>query len=81
MTRQGLVESRQQGKTLLAQRRKIAADATKASEPLISAKATGDFLLDLDHAQIAFGLIVAKWHGKIQQKGQHLPFERREPVQ
>ena len=60
MASQRLLERRPQGKPLLAQRRQTATDATKAGNARLSAKTARDFLLNLDHAQIAFGLIVGQ---------------------
>jgi hypothetical protein len=81
MSSQGLFESRKHRKPLLAQGREIAADATEASETLFGAEATGDLLLDFDHAQIALCLVVAKGHSEIDQERQHLPFVLRKPIQ
>lgn len=81
MTSQRLLKGRPQGKALLTQRRKIATNAAKRGKPLLGAKTAGDFLLDLEHAQIAFCLIVAERHGEIDQERQHLPFVLQKPIQ
>ncbi len=43
---------------LLVHSRKVAADAGIGSGPILAAKGASYFLLNLDHAQIAFGQIV-----------------------
>ena len=81
MTSQALLESRQERKPLLAQRGQIAADAAKAGEPLIRAKAARDFLLDFEHAQIALGLIVVKVDPQIFQEAEDRLLVFAQPVE
>jgi hypothetical protein len=48
---------------------------------VFGADATGDFLLDLDHAQVAFSLIVVKRHLKIIHKRHRFALVHLEPVE
>jgi len=81
MTSQRLLESRQQGDPLRAQRRKVAANTAKPGEAQVRPKAAGNRLLDLHHPQIALGLVIAERTSKVNQKGQHLPRVERKPIQ
>ncbi len=58
--------------TLLAQRRKIAANVTKSRRAARCAKGPRTLLLDFDHAQVTLGLLVRKRDGEVIQKGQPL---------
>jgi hypothetical protein len=58
--------------TLLAHRRKIAANVTKSRRAALCAKGPRNLLLHFDHAQVALGLVVSKRDGEVIQKGQHL---------
>jgi hypothetical protein len=53
--------------TLLAHGGQRAANATKGGRALLAAKGCGDLLLDVDHAQVAPGLIVGKGEREIVQ--------------
>lgn len=60
MTAQGGLQRRKQVQALLAQAGEIAPDAAKGDSARGRAKAPRDLLLDLDHAQIALGLVVGR---------------------
>jgi hypothetical protein len=46
------------------------ADVRKVGGSVQATEAAGDFLFDLHHASIAFGLIVGEGHGRIVEKAQ-----------
>src|SRR5213593_171484 len=71
MTRKGGLQRRQQRQTLFAQRRQIAANASKGLSTSDTPEAAGDFLLHLDHAQISLGQIIVKIHPQILQEGEN----------
>src|SRR5690242_14540607 len=71
MTKQGGFQSKQQVQTLLAQGGEIATNATKRLNPSLTAKASRNLLLHLDHADITLGLTVIKRHGEVDRKAQH----------
>src|SRR5260370_7073128 len=81
MTRKGVIERRKQFDPLLAQSRKVTADAAEHRDPLFGAEAPGDLLLDFDHAQISLRLIVVKRDRKIEQEAQHGPLAPRKSIQ
>src|SRR6266851_2403358 len=58
MTSKGVIERRQQFDPLLAQSRKVTADAAEHGHSLFGSETPGDLLLDFDHAQIALRLVV-----------------------
>src|SRR2546428_5259329 len=70
MTRKGGLQRRQQRQTLFAQRRQIAANASKGLSTSDTPEAAGDFLLHLDHAKISFGEVIVKIHPQILQEGE-----------
>lgn len=45
------------------------------------AKTIGDFLLHLDHANVAFSHIVVEWHDEVIHKRQHFVFMGNKPIQ
>ena len=55
---QGVFECRQPLDALLAQGRKVTADATKHRHSFCGAETPGDLLLHFNHAQIALGLVI-----------------------
>jgi len=65
-------EGSQHGMTLLAHRGEITANATKSRCPVLTTKRSGDLLLDFDHPQIPFGLVIRKGDRQIVQEGEHL---------
>ena len=81
MTGQGLLERRQERDALFAQGGQVAADAAKDRPPLVRTETAGNFLLHLDHAQVAFGLIIVERHGEVVQESQDLPLPFGEPIQ
>src|SRR6266852_1338343 len=70
MTSKSGLQSRQEGESLFAQGGQIAANPAKSACTPKTAETARDLLLDLDHAQIAFGEIVVKIHAKIFQKAE-----------
>ena len=56
MTKKGELQRGQQIEDLFVQRRQVAADAAKELSALRRTEASGDFLLDFDHADVALGL-------------------------
>lgn len=57
---------------MLAHGGQVAANGAKGAGSLLAAEGAGDFLLDLDYAQIALGLMVGERHRQITQERQHL---------
>src|SRR5712691_91669 len=76
-----MTKCREQFDPLLAQSRKVTEDAAEYCHPLFGAEATGDLLLDFDHAQISLRLVVVKRHREIEQEAQHGPLAPRESIQ
>src|SRR5260370_32230757 len=70
MTAKSGLQSRQEGESLFAQGGQIAANPAKSACTPKTAETARDLLLDLDHAQIAFGELVVKIHAKIFQKAE-----------
>src|SRR4051812_37541370 len=58
--------------TLLEHGGEIRAETTSGLSTRPTAKTTGDFLLNLDHADVAFDQIIVERHSKIIDKGQDL---------
>jgi hypothetical protein len=54
--------------TILAGRGNVASELTENVRTLATAKATRNFLLDFDHAHIAFGQIIIKRDRKVTTK-------------
>lgn len=75
------LESRKQRQISFAQRRQAAPNAGKCLNTNQGAKAARNFLLDLDHAQIALGLIVIKRHAPVFQKGPDGALILAQPIQ
>src|SRR5438445_12622716 len=71
MADQGLFQSSQYSKTLLAQGREIAADAAEGHRSRRRAETAGDLLLDLDHADIALRQAIVEGHREVVQEAQH----------
>src|SRR5258708_24037624 len=69
------------GAALFAHRREIAADDAKSGCPLGTAKGARNLLLDLHHAQIPLGLVVAKRHGEIVQESENLLGSGQQSIQ
>src|SRR5437667_11685811 len=76
-----MTKCREQFNFLLAQSRKVTADAAEHGHSMFSAEATGDLLLNFDHAQISLGLVVVKRHSKIVQEPEHSPLSLGESIQ
>src|SRR2546427_9925762 len=70
MTTKSGLQRRQQRPTLFAQRRQIAANASKGLSTSQAAEAAGDFSLHFDHAKISLGQIIVKIHPQILQEGE-----------
>jgi len=71
MTTKEALQSSEQGIALLAERGEIATDAGEGVGTLLAAEGPGDLLLHLDHAHVAFSLIVVAGEGKILPEGEH----------
>ena len=80
MTTESGLQSRQQRQALFAQRRQIAANATKGLSSSQTAEAPGDLLLDFDHAQISLGEIIVKIHTQILQEGENRLLVFAQPI-
>src|SRR5689334_25190782 len=74
-------EGSEEGVALLAQRREVAAQDTEGIRTGPRAEGAGDLLLHLDHAQVAFGLVVVEGNGEVIEEGQHLVLIEPEPIQ
>ncbi len=70
MTNKRGLQRGQQGQTLFAERGQVATNARKGVSTRDAAKAAGDFLLHLDHAQISLGQVIVKIHAQIFQKAE-----------
>jgi hypothetical protein len=70
MTAKSGLQSRQERKSLCAQRGHIATNAAKSLCAGQTAETARDLLLDLDHAHISLGEIVVKIHAQIFQKAE-----------
>ncbi len=81
MTKQDLFQGVEQRSTLFAQGREVSADATKGGGSGEAAKAAGNLLLDLDHAQVPFSLVIVKGHRQIGYEGQHGVLLLAQPIQ
>src|SRR5258708_37125304 len=81
MTRKGVIERRQQFDPLLAQSRKVTADAAEHGHSLFGAETPGDLLLHFDHPKISLRLVIVKWDRKIVQEPEHGPLAPRESIQ
>src|SRR5438093_2384700 len=57
---------------LLLERGEVAPQTTEGDRAGGTAETAGDLLLDFDHAQVAFRLIVVEGHAPIGHEGQHL---------
>ena len=58
---------------LFAVDRKVGADDGKGISASFGAETTGDFLLDLGHAQVAFGLVVVEGNAQLGEEAQEGP--------
>ncbi len=81
MTSKSVIERRQQFDPLLAQSRKVTADAAEHCHSLFGAETPGDLLLDFDHPKISLRLVIVKWDRKIVQEPEHGPLAPREAIQ
>ncbi len=71
----------QQRSTRFVPGRKCAPDAVERHGPSWTAEGAGDFLLDLEHPQISFGLVVIEGRGEFVQKREHFVLMLEEPVE
>jgi len=58
---------------LFAADRKVGADAGKGISAGIGAETTGDFLLEIGHSQVAFGLVVVEGNAQLGEEAQEGP--------
>src|SRR5438876_5613455 len=65
-----MMQSGQEVNPLLVHSGQVTAQPTKDGGPRLRAKATRDFLLDLDHAKIALSQIVIKGHDESMHEAQ-----------
>src|SRR5512135_3088164 len=71
MTKQGSLQGGKQRHALLAQGGQVATNASKRLCASPSSEAARDLLLDFDHAQISFRLVVIKRDTQVFQKRQN----------
>src|SRR6266550_9346166 len=71
MTAQRSLQRGKQIHALLAQRRQVAADATKGRRSRFAAEGARNLLLDFDHPHIALRLIIVKRHDEAVEEGQY----------
>src|SRR5205823_14728835 len=65
-------ESLKERTSLLAHRRKVAADASESGDAILAAESPRNLLLNFNHAKIGFSLIVGKRDCQVIEEGQHL---------
>src|SRR5258708_29148277 len=80
MTSKSVIERRQQFDPLLAQSRKVTADAAEHCHSLFGPETPGDLLLDFDHPKISLRLIIVKWDRTIVQDPEHGPLPPRATI-
>jgi len=66
---------------VLAQRRNVSANAAEVGGTFRAAKTPGDFLFDLEHAQVALSLIIIKGHGEVVHEGEDRLAMRAQPIE
>src|SRR6266571_791512 len=66
---------------LFAASAQVTANATEDLRSSQRAKASGDFLTHLDHADVLLALVVGEGHAFIQQEGQNAPIKILQPIQ
>ena len=71
MTAQSGLQRGEQVQALLAQRRQVAADATKSPRSRFAAEGARDLLLDFDHPNIALRLVIVKRHSEVGEESQN----------
>ena len=54
------------------QSRKVAADTTKGGRAILTAEGARNLLLNFDHPEISFRLVVCKRHAQVMEKGEDL---------
>src|SRR6266496_4022168 len=74
-------KSREHGLTLLVHGRKITADATKGSNPRLTAKGASNLLLNFRHPKIALRLIVGKRDREVIEQSEHLISSVQQDIQ
>jgi hypothetical protein len=72
VTGEGVGESIEDGAALLAPSGTDRADPAEGVRPRIATERARHLLLDLDHAQIAFRLVVIEGHGDVVEEGEDL---------
>ena len=68
MTKKGLLQGGEEIEALFAQRRQVSAKAAKDLGSSGCAEAARHLLLHFEHANIAFGQVVIKWHCEVIDK-------------
>src|SRR5712691_13339628 len=71
----------QQRLALVAQGRQVASEARERRATGIAAEAAGDFLLQLEPAQVTLRLVVVEEDGKVVEEGQHLVLPEGESLE
>ena len=66
---------------MLAHRGDVAADGAEVSRSGERAPRAGDLLLELDHADVAFGLVVVERHGEVDGEPEDVGSLGVEPAQ
>ncbi len=61
--------------------RDVTSDSTESVSASLCAEGTGDFLFDLYHSDIPFGLIVVERHVEVVHEGENFRFVLKEPVE
>jgi len=59
------------GEAVFASGGQVATQGAKSLSDTQGAKSAGDFLLEFDHANVAFGQIIIKGDAKIVHEGEH----------
>lgn len=66
---------------MVAQGGEVPAEAREGGSAVWAAEAPGDLLLDLQHAQVALGLVVVERHPQIADEGEHGVAVGGQPIQ
>lgn len=72
MPKEGLLRRCQQRNALFVQGRKIPANPTEHGNTRFGAEAARHLLLDFDHPQSTFRLIVVKGDSEVEEEAQHI---------
>jgi hypothetical protein len=81
VTGEGLSEGIKDGAALLAPGRTDRADAAEGVRASLAAERARHLLLDFDHAQVAFRLIVVEGYGEVVEEAQRLVLIGPKPIE